>query len=276
MEEFAIPLAHIGDIAIEYERLGRAGHGRTPLLLINGIGGGRIQWPPQFLELLTADFELISFDNRGTGGSSKPARAWSMADFADDTLGLIDALELRRVHLLGLSMGGMIAQEVTLRAPRRIDHLILADTHAGRKTAVPSAPWVEEAFAIDAELSAQAQAEKSRPAVYSERFIARHSGWLDQRLADTMAQHSPISTWVHHAAAIKSWDSFERLPRIKPPTLVVHGAEDVLILPENGRVLATQIPDARFELIEGSGHIPMAEQPRKTVELIRNFLQDDA
>ena len=81
MEEFAIPLAHIGDIAIEYERLGRAGHGRTPLLLINGIGGGRIQWPPQFLELLTADFELISFDNRGTGGSSKPARAstWRVA-----------------------------------------------------------------------------------------------------------------------------------------------------------------------------------------------------
>ena len=79
-----------------------------------------------------------------------------------------------------------------------------------------------------------------------------------------------------HAGAIKGWDCFERLPRIKQPTLVLHGAEDVLILPENGRVLAAQIPDARFELIESSGHIPMAEQPHKTVELIRRFLQDDA
>lgn len=199
-----------------------------------------------------------------------------MADFADDTLGLLDALQLRRAHLLGLSMGGMIAQEVALRAPRRIDHLILAGTHAGSKTAVPSPPWVAEAFAIDAGLSPQAQAQKSRPAVYSERFIARHSDWLDQRLVATMAQRSPPATWDHHAGTIKGWDSFERLPRIKQPTLVLHGAEDVLVLPENGRVLAAQIPDARFELIEGSGHIPMAEQPHKTVELIRRFLQDDA
>ena len=81
---------------------------------------------------------------------------------------------------------------------------------------------------------------------------------------------------VSHRAAIQSWGCFDRLPRIKQPTLVLHGAEDVLILPENGRVIAAQIPAARFELIDGSGHIPMAEQPRKTVELIRSFLQDDA
>ena len=256
--------------------LGRTQGDRLPLLLISGIGGARIQWPPEFLELLAANLELISFDNRGTGGSSKPADGWSMADFAADTLGLLDELNLRRVHLLGLSMGGMIAQEVALRAPRRIDHLILTGTHAGSKTAVPSPPWVSEAFAIDAGLSPQAQAQKSRPAVYSKRFIARHSDWLDHRLVATMAQRSPPATWAHHAKAINGWDCFERLPRIKQPTLVLHGAEDVLILPENGRVLAAQIPDARFELIESSGHIPMAEQPHKTVELIRLFLQDDA
>ncbi len=221
------------------------------------------------------NFELISFDNRGTGGSSKPTDLWSIADFAQDTLNLLDELKLRRVHVLGLSMGGMIAQEVALRAPRRIDRLILADTHAGARTAVPSPPWVVQAFAFDANLSPQAQENKSRPAVYSERFLAQHSDWLDQRLVATKTLRSPPATWARHIGAIETWDCFDRLPRIKQPTLVLHGAEDVLILPENGRVLAAQIPDARFKLIAGSGHVPMLEQPHKTVELIQRFLQND-
>ena len=225
--------------------------------------------------MLATDFQLISFDNRGTGGSSKPADPWSMADFANDALGLLEHLKLRRVHLLGLSMGGMIAQELVLRAPRRIDHLILADTHAGARTAVPSPPWVAEAFTIDVGLSPQAQEEKSRPAVYSERFVAEQSEWLDRRMAITMPHRSPLATWAHHSRAIRNWDSFERLPRIRQPTLVMHGAEDVLVLPENGRAIAAQIPAARFELIAGSGHIPMAEQPQASAELIRRFLRDD-
>lgn len=241
-------------------------------MLVYGYGGASVQWRGEFLDLLARDFQVITFDNRGTGGSSKPDAPWTMADFAADTVALLEHLGLERTHLLGLSMGGMIAQETALQAPRRIDRLILSDTHCGHKTAIASPPWVAEAFAIDPELTIEQQAAKSRPAVYSRRFIDEHEAWLDAELQRTLPHRSPLATFARHREAIQDWDAYDRLPRIKSRTLVMHGSEDVLVLPENGRVLAERIPGAELAIVEGAGHIPMSEQPEHTADLIRSFL----
>jgi 3-oxoadipate enol-lactonase len=261
-------LAEINGITIEYEERGSG----PPLVLIYGYGGSRHQWREEFLQHLANDFRVITFDNRGTGGSTKPEEPWSMADFAADTVGLFEHLGLETTFLLGLSMGGMIAQETALRAPRRIEKLILSDTHCGAKTAVASPPWVAEAFAIDPELSAEQQARKSRPIVYSQRFMEEDEALLDDEFERLFPHRSPLATFARHAEAVKGWDAFERLPKILQPTLVIHGGEDVLVLPENGRVLAERIPNAELAIVEGSGHIPQTEQPEYTAGIVRGFL----
>lgn len=261
-------LAEINGITIEHEERGSG----PPLVLIYGYGGSRHRWREEFLEHLATDFRLITFDNRGTGGSTKPEEPWVMADFAADTVGLFDHLGLESTFLLGLSMGGMIAQETALRAPQRIEKLILSDTHCGAKTAVASPPWVAEAFAIDPELSAEQQARKSRPTVYSQRFMEEDEAWLDDEFERLLPHRSPLATFARHAEAVQGWDAFERLPKIAQPTLVIHGGEDVLVLPENGRVLAERIPNAELAIVEGSGHIPQTEQPEYTAGIVRAFL----
>lgn len=260
--------AQVNGITIEYDERGSG----PALVLIYGYGGSRHQWRREFLDDLARDFRLITFDNRGTGGSTKPSEPWAMTDFAADTVGLLDHLGLETTFLLGLSMGGMIAQETVLQAPRRIEKLILSDTHCGAKTAVASPPWVAEAFAIDPELTPEQQAAKSRPCVYSERFMREEEAWLDAEFQRVLPHRSPLQTFVHHAAAVQGWDAFDRLAKIQQPTLVIHGGEDVLVLPENGKVLADQIPNATLAIVEGSGHIPQSEQPEYTAGLIRAFL----
>ncbi|MCZ6544332.1 MAG: alpha/beta hydrolase [Chloroflexi bacterium] len=263
--------AQANGIEIEYESRGSG----PSLVLINGYGSSHRSWRREFLAILARDLRITTFANRGTGGSSQPGEPWSLADFARDTVALIDALGLHTTHLLGLSMGGMIAQEVALQAPSRIERLILADTHCGPRTAAPSPPWVSEAFALDPQLTRREQAAKARPAVYSEGFLASSGDWLESEFERLEPFLAPPSILAWQLSAIREWDAFERLPKIRQRTLIIHGSEDLLVLPENGKVLAERIPNAVLELVEGSGHVPMSEQPEVTAGLVRDFLLSD-
>ena len=126
----------VNDINMYYEIHGEG----FPLVMIQGIGQSSLMWPPIFLDEVSKSFKIIIFDNRGAGRTDKPDIEYSIKMFADDTIGLMDALNIERAHVLGYSMGGIIAQELVLNYPKRVEKLVLCSTDCGGNKAVHMSP----------------------------------------------------------------------------------------------------------------------------------------
>ncbi len=131
-----MPKIQVGEVKLNYDVAGKG----EPLLLIMGLGASSAQWDPELVTELARTFRVITFDNRGTGQSDKPDAPYSIEMFADDAAGVLDQLDIRRAHIFGVSMGGMIAQEFALRHPNRTATLTLGCTTAGGTHGVPPPP----------------------------------------------------------------------------------------------------------------------------------------
>jgi|RhiMetdeSRZDD1v2_1073273.scaffolds.fasta_scaffold246126_2 3-oxoadipate enol-lactonase len=213
-----MPFSECTGLKIHYEVRGVG----VPLLLLNHIGASRLGWRDEFLAALAAHFTLILPDHRGTGHSDKPDTPYTLHDLALDTMGVLDTLGQQRVHLLGLSMGGAVAQEVVLLAPERVDHLVLVSTFCGARRSVPADPSVRQRFAGREGLSREERIKRVLPVYYSRAFIAAHEAWL---VAFTIrgTQETPPHTLVRQTAAVQQFDAYDRLPAIRQPTLIIHG-----------------------------------------------------
>ncbi len=249
----------------------RAGSGR-PLVMIMGLGAHADWWEPEAKEALARDFRILVFDNRDAGRSSQAAGPYTIRDLADDTVALMDHVGIGRAHVVGASMGGMVAQEVALGYPERVDHLILACTTPGQG-GVPPMPQAMAGLTADrSTLTPQQMVELLLAVLYSPGWVARNK----DRLPGVMARLGsyPISPagYMRQLMAIGQFDTLARLGEIKAPTLVLHGTADPLVPVENARILASRIPGARLELFEGSAHGFLSEQPERFMELVRGFL----
>jgi pimeloyl-ACP methyl ester carboxylesterase len=246
----------------------RAGEGE-PLLLIQGMSATHLAWGRPFLDELKRSFETIVFDNRGMGLSGEAELPFTTADMAADTVGLMDALELETAHVVGISMGGMIAQELALAHPERIRTLTIGASYCGGPESTLMAPedlqLLGEAYASgerervframwEINLSPDFRAEDSRFAAFAE---------MGSALA------APQAVVFQQMRACGAHDTHERLGQISLPTLVIHGDVDRLLVYNNGRQIAALIPGSRFETLEGVGHMFWWEQPQRSVELIR-------
>ena len=257
--------ARVGQHELHYVQRGAG----EPLLLIQGLSGNHLHWREDFLTELERDFEVTAYDNRGMGRSGRVEGSFTIADLAEDALGLMDAIGLDRAHVLGISMGGMIAQELALRAPQRLLTLTLGCTNAGGPRSTPSnpdvfRPLVEAMMRRDRDAAIRASWEMN----VSKAFAAKEQAWQEhRRLATELPAPAPVIMEQLRAAAVH--DVAEHLGRIEAPTLVIHGTEDVVIEPDNSRVIAAAIPDARLELLEGVGHMFWVEQPERSAQLIR-------
>jgi pimeloyl-ACP methyl ester carboxylesterase len=229
-------------------------------LLIMGLGlPGAAWW--RTVPVLARSLRVITFDNRGAGGSDCPAGPYSIADMADDAAAVLDAAGVERAHVYGLSMGGMIAQELALRQPHRIGALVLGATSAGG--AAGTAPdddtigFLRRRPALPPEEARWA----SVPYLYSAR-TRRESG---ARIAEDLARRQgfPFRADGYGAqlAAAGTHDVGSRLGRIAAPTLVVHGAEDRMVPSDNGRALAAAIPGAELRLIDDAAHAYATDDP---------------
>lgn len=262
-----MPTAGVAGVELHYERAGAG----EPLLLIQGMGGTRLSWGEAFLGPLRESFDCISFDNRGIGLSGAVTDPFSTAEMAVDALALLDALEVERAHVLGISMGGMIAQELALASPDRVRTLMLGCTYCGgpgSKLMDPAdfGPLAEAMASGDRErvfraswevnLSPGFRAEESRYAAFAE-----------------MAAGAPASREVIELQmqAIFGHDTNERLSSLALPTLVLHGSFDRVLPVANGRLIASLVPGARLEIFEDVGHMFWWEQPARSAELIREF-----
>jgi pimeloyl-ACP methyl ester carboxylesterase len=250
---------------LHYERAGSG----EPLLLIQGMSATRLAWGRPFLDELERSFECYVFDNRGMGLSGRAEMPFTIADLAADTAGLLDALELENAHVVGISMGGMIAQELALAHPERIRTLTIGASYCGGPGGTLMAPE-------DLQLLGEAVASGEREQVFRAMWEINLSPGFredDSRFEPfaemAAALPAPQPVILQQMQACAAHDTHGRLGGLDLPTLVIHGDADRLLRYPNGRLIASLIPGARLATLEGIGHMFWWEQPQRSAELIR-------
>jgi 3-oxoadipate enol-lactonase len=246
----------------------RAGEGE-PLLLIQGMSATHMAWGRPFLDELERSFDTIVFDNRGMGRSGRAELPFTIADLAGDAVGLLDALGIESAHVAGISMGGMIAQELALAHPERVRTLTIGASYCGGPEGTLMAPE-------DLQMLGTAYASGEPEQVFRAMWEINLSPGFredDSRFAAFAEMGSalpaPQAVVLQQMQACGAHDTSERLGQISLPTLVIHGDADRLLGYPNGRQIAALIPGARLETLEGVGHMFWWEQPQRSAELIR-------
>jgi pimeloyl-ACP methyl ester carboxylesterase len=260
-----MPTIAVGEIELNYERSGSG----PPLLLIMGMSGTALHWGEPFLEPLRRDFELIAYDHRGVGASSRLEGPITIAQLADDAAGLLASLEIDSAHVLGISMGGMVAQELALGHHGRVRTLTLGCTYCGGPGSSLASPAVVQRLT---EALMSGDRERAVRAAWEVNVSAAMAG-DDEAYARFLALglQRPVALPVVMAQmqAIMAHDTSARLPGLKTPTLVVHGTADQLLPVENGRLIASLIAGSHLEIFEGVGHLFVWERPERSAELVR-------
>ncbi|HLW69526.1 MAG TPA: alpha/beta fold hydrolase [Candidatus Binataceae bacterium] len=257
--------AKVNGVELAYEIRGAG----TPLVMIHGAQGDQTMFA-DLAAAFASSFRVLTFDQRGSGLSDKPDMAYSMAMFADDTALLMDHVGFTSAHILGVSMGGMIAQEFALRHPSKVRTLVLGCTTAGG----PKAVWLEPAPAYSTQpMSAEERGRALAEAAFTRGYLKQHPEIIADMIE--MRRRRPLDPVAlgNRMKAVFSHDTYDRLARITCPTLVITGRNDALISWENSRLLAEQIAGAQLEILEPAGHCFWLEQPERAGTAIRRFLE---
>ncbi len=263
-----MPKVKIKDISLYYEVHGSG----YPLILIRGLASNADHWYCQ-VPAFSSHYSVVVFDNRGIGRSEMPDLPYTISTMADDTISLMDSLGIRKAHILGISMGGMIAQEIALKYGQRVNGLILACTHCGGKQAIQPDPAVIRDLSGSLFGGTEEAVQKGLRCLFSERTIQQNPSVV-QRYGEVSKRFPPAAqVLIHQLKAIQSHDTWENLINIQNPTLVLAGKEDVLVPPENSRILAERIPMGRLQVIEGGGHQFLIEKPDDFNNAVLEFLE---
>ena len=241
-----------------------------PVLLIMGLSYSSDMWF-RTRPVLAAQYRTIAFDNRGAGRSDVPPGPYSIALMASDAAAVLDAAGVDSAHILGVSMGGMIAQEFVIQYPHRVRSLVLGCTAPGGIHSIPAEASVNQTLMSRNSMTHEAAAEAIIPFIYDpgtprariEEDIAMLRPWI-QRPEGFMAQ----------LLGIVAWEGYSRLSRIQAPTLVIHGECDRLVPAGNAELLATRIPGAKLVMLPHASHIFVTDQPEPTHRALLAFLAE--
>jgi pimeloyl-ACP methyl ester carboxylesterase len=263
-----MPETRVADINLHYDTFGQG----EPLVLIMGLGGGSSMWWKQ-VDFFSAEFHVITFDSRGVGRSDKPDIPYSMGMLVDDAAGLMERLGIPSAHVYGVSMGGMVAQELVLRYPKLVSSLILGATTCGGSHAVMAdQDTLQKLFSIMT-LSADEAVRVSTSVTFSAAFIERHPEKIKEWLIKGAESPPSPMGFKRQAEAVSGFETWDQLPQIRVPTLILAGTDDQLIPAENSRILASRIPDARMVLFEGAGHGYLWEAEDEANHVVLDFLR---
>ncbi len=253
---------------LHYERTGSG----EPLLCITGFTISAAVYEP-VLPQWSQHFDCITYDNRGSGRSGAPLRTTSMAELAADAARLLDALGVESAHVFGISMGGMVAQELALRFPEKVRGLMLAGTTPGGPRAVR--PALAELAGVGVNLVSTAR-DPGRPWLAPLLFSERFREEQPERVAELLrffAAHGPTPWGASaHWWATVYHDTSARLGQVQAPTLVLHGEHDTFAPLANAEFLARRIPTAELAVVPGTGHAFLLEAPEATLALMQDFL----
>ena len=261
-----MPFASNGAVKLHWESFGEG----PAVLLIAGQGMTVDGWWST-IPALERSFRVIAFDHRDTGGSSQLFWPYSVAQMAQDAVAVLDAAGEQRAHVYGISLGSLVAQEVALRHPERVQSLVLGASSAGGFAAYKPPPTsFAQTFLLRAGAMGPEEAEWAAvPYTYSETTRQLHSERIGADIARRLASPPEALAYLHQAAAVGTHDAYERLNQISAPTLVVHGEQDVFIPPANALVLAERIPGAQLKLWPDAGHMYIIDEPRADREIAR-------
>lgn len=269
-----MPYANVNGIKIYYEVYGKSTG--LPLLLINGLGGTCNDWGP-LPKMLSKDKKIIIYDNRGAGRTDKPTPPYSMDMLVRDALGLLDCLEIRSCTVVGISMGGMIAQHLALKNPDRIRKLVLGCTTCNFAALVCKSPqvfswlvsWMQPFLQ---EQNKRGAIEKHLSLSFSHSFPSKHPKKFIEFVSNAMQIIQPIEGFVGQLAAVMEHNLCNQLSEILSPTLVLHGTEDRIIPLEEGVKIAERINRAQLITLEDCGHLFFLEHPHQVVGLLNRFV----
>ena len=239
-----------------------------PILLIMGLGYPSDMWW-RTRPILDSRYRTIVVDNRGAGRSDVPPGPYSIALMAADALAALDAARVESAHVFGISMGGMIAQELALQNPERVRSLILGCTAAGGPTAVRGEPEVTQLFTNRGAMTPEQATAASIPYIY-DAGTSRHR--IDEDLAVRRPWLARPEAYVAQLHGILAWESYSRLPQLKVATLVIHGETDRLLPLGNGKLIAARIPDAKLVILPRAGHIFFTDQTVACNRAVLEFL----
>ncbi len=252
-ESITMGRVNVNGVELYYQKHGSGSH----LVLIEGLGVGTWLWEKQVPEF-SKHYTTIVYDNRGAGKSGKPAVSYTIDMMADDLAGLLDSLQIAKAHVLGVSMGGFIAQSFALRYPEKVDRLVLVATSAGGPDHVPMSP---EVLAVMFATGGQPRelARRKLALAYSEKFMqsVEVEHLLDLRLDEPQPPHA----YLAQATAGATFNLSEKVQGIQAPCLIVAATGDRLVPVANAHNLAKKIPHSRLKMFEGYGHQFFVEIP---------------
>lgn len=259
-----MPFANSSGCQIYWEESGAG----EPLLLIMGLAYSHELWH-RTRPAMAEYYRTIVFDNRGAGKSGLTAGPYPVAQMADDAVAVLDAVGVERAHVYGISMGGRITQELALSHPDRIRSLILGCATCGEPNGVPMTAHVRQAVIASLTMTPEEGTEAMVPFQYG---ASTPRARIDEDLAIMRRTFPQPAGSLAQIQGMAGWSSFERLPNIRVPTLVLHGEMDQLVPPENGRILARTIPAARLRLFEHASHMYPTDEPEESNQEVLRFL----
>jgi pimeloyl-ACP methyl ester carboxylesterase len=261
---------HVGDIDIAYKTFGKGDH----ILLIRGSGNVMNVWPTHFLKELASNHTVIIFDNRGVGNTTVGTRPFSIGQFANDTVGLLDALDIQRIDVLGFSMASFIAEQLALTHPEMVNRLVLYGASCGGQEGIPQ---TQVTMTISDFVNNRSQnADAFLSVTYPPEWIRMNPNYLETIPKTTeivlfttlVKQFNLVEDWLS-----RNWTGIcDQLQHIPIPTLIITGAEDVAVPAANSLILVQKIPSAWLVQIKGAGHGLMYQYPEEFSEIVKTFL----
>jgi pimeloyl-ACP methyl ester carboxylesterase len=268
-----MPKATVNGIGLYYEVHGRG----EPLILTAGMGADHRSWFPQ-MRAFKRHFTVITFDGRGIGKTDRPTGLYSFETLAADVVGLLNHLSLDRAHILGESLGGIVAQEVAIGYPGRVMKLILANTSVGRGGDMQIHPALMKAYggpegATEATFDpSKVNVGKAMRAMIALSFNSRVYRLGMMLMATLYVKPSAFKGMTEQIQAISSHSTLDRLHLIKSPTLVITGTADRIVPPTMSDILASRIPNAKLVKVEGGPHALHVEMKRRFNREVLDFL----
>lgn len=260
--------ARSGEISLHVEQ---AGHGE-PVLLICGLGYSSWCWT-EMRAALAPQFKVITFDNRGTGRSDKPAGPYTMAMLADDAARVLEHCGVTRAHVIGHSMGGYITLTLALRHLEKVSSLTLVSTSPGGPDTQPVPAETQAAWQAAASMPPQDYARASMPRSFSRGWTERNPERFEAILKQRLEFPTPMACWLAQYQACGEYVAQGvDVSQLAVPALVIHGTDDRVVPYYNGQLLASRLPQARLISLPGSGHLPYLEDPAGFAGVLREHL----